>query len=71
MDLKFTDDNPETYDPIITTFGMFLNKCDSVVRRDIIDRLVGLQTEELQVKDYKVIDEDDYEYVLEMYKKEI
>ena len=44
--------------PILTTIGYFLDKCDSNVRKDIIDRLVGLQLGEIEIKDYKVIDED-------------
>lgn len=52
---------------LLTTFGYFLNKCDPDVRRDIIDRLVKLQTEEIEVKDYKIIKEDDYEYVYDNY----
>lgn len=44
--------------PIITTIGYFLDKCDQEVRKDIIDRLTGLQLGEIEVKDYKVIDED-------------
>ena len=44
--------------PILTTIGYFLDKCDPNVRKDIIDRLVGLQQGEIEVKDYKVIDED-------------
>ena len=44
--------------PLLTTFGPFLNKCDPNVRKDIIDRLAGLQLGEIEVKDYKVIDED-------------
>lgn len=58
-DLKvYSFDNPLMDNPILTTFGPFLNKCDSNVRRDIIDRLSGLQMGELDVKEYKVIDED-------------
>ncbi|HIS12031.1 MAG TPA: hypothetical protein IAB40_02855, partial [Candidatus Onthocola stercoravium] len=34
------------------------DKCDPDVRKDIIDRLVDLQTGVEKVKDYKVIDED-------------
>ena len=44
--------------PILTTIGYFLDKCDPNVRKDIIDRLVGLQQGEIKIKDYKVIDED-------------
>ena len=49
-------DNPSKI--LLTTFGPFLNKCDSDVRKDIIDRLNNLQQGIEEVKDYKVIDED-------------
>ena len=49
-------DNPSKI--LLTTFGPFLNKCDSDVRKDIIDRLNNLQLGIEEVKDYKVIDED-------------
>lgn len=45
-------------EPLLTTSGYFLNKCDPNVRKDIIDRLVNLQQEVEQVKDYKIINED-------------
>lgn len=70
-DLKFIEYGAGSLEPIITTYGMFLNKCDPEVRADIIDRLVKLQTEEIDVKDYKVINEDDYEYVYENYVMKI
>ena len=57
--LKVYDfENPDMEKPILTTIGYFLDKCDPEVRKDIIDRLVDLQTGVKQVKDYKVIDED-------------
>ena len=57
--LKVYDfDNLILDEPIITTIGYFLDKCDPNVRADIIDRLIGLQQGEIEVKDYKVIDED-------------
>lgn len=57
--LKVYDfENPIAYKPILITIGYFLDKCDPDVRKDIIDRLVGLQKGEIAVKDYKVIDED-------------
>lgn len=43
---------------LLTTCGMFLDHCNPDVRRDIIDRLIKLQTFEENVKDYKVINED-------------
>ena len=51
-------DNLILDEPILTTIGYFLDKCDSNVRADIIDRLIGLQQGEIEIKDYKVIDED-------------
>lgn len=57
--LKVYDfDNLILDEPILTTIGYFLDKCDSNVRADIIDRLIGLQQGEIEIKDYKVIDED-------------
>lgn len=58
VDLKVYDYQNPSSNPILTTFGPFLNKCDPKVREDIIDRLVKLQQEEESIKDYKVIDED-------------
>ena len=58
VDLKVYDYQNPSSNPILTTFGPFLNKCEPKVREDIIDRLVKLQHEEESVKDYKVIDED-------------
>ena len=57
--LKVYDfDNLILDEPILTTIGYFLDKCDPSVRADIIDRLIGLQQGEIEIKDYKVIDED-------------
>ena len=57
--LKVYDfDNLILDEPILTTIGHFLDKCEPNVRADIIDRLVGLQQGEIEIKDYKVIDED-------------
>lgn len=58
-DLKVYDfQNHDMDNPLLTTFGPFLNKCDPNVRKDIIDRLASLQQGEMEVKEYKVIDED-------------
>lgn len=58
-DLKVYDfEEPDMYNPLLTTSGEFLNKCDPQIWKDIIDRLAALQTGEEEVKDYKVIDED-------------
>ena len=57
--LKVYDfDNLILDEPILTTIGYFLDKCDPNVRADIIDRLIGLQQGEIEIKNYKVIDED-------------
>ena len=57
--LKVYDfDNLILDEPILTTIGYFLDKCNPNVRADIIDRLVGLQQGEIEIKNYKVIDED-------------
>ena len=52
----------ESMTPILTTIGEFLDKCDPDVRKDIIERLVAVQTTE-NTKDYKIINEDDLEQV--------
>ena len=51
-------EHPNLEKPLLTTIGYFLDKCDPEVRADIIDRLIALQQGEVEVKDYKVIDED-------------
>lgn len=45
--------------PIITTNGMYLNKISSEDRQAIIERLVKLQEYREEIKDYKVIDEQE------------
>lgn len=50
--------NPDMDNPLLTTIGYFLDRCDPNVRKDIIDRLMSLQLGEIEIKDYKVIDED-------------
>ena len=61
--LRFFEYGAETLMPIITTFGSFLNYCNRDVRKDIIDRLVYLQ-QGGKIKQYKIIDESDFEDVL-------
>ena len=51
-------EQPNLEKPLLTTIGYFLDKCDPEVRADIIDRLIALQQGEVEVKDYKVINED-------------
>ena len=67
-DIKVYDyENPNMDKPLLDTFGIFLNKCDSKVREDIINRLVMLQIGEAEIKDYKIIDE----YTLDMANEKI
>ena len=61
---KFVYTNMEFYDyetaeEILTTFGPFLHKCKPEVREDIIGRLEKLQKHEIEVKDYKIVHEED------------
>ncbi len=63
VDLKVYDYQNSYFEPMLTTFGPFLNKCDPNVRDDIIDRLTNLQTEEETIKEYKIINEDMLEKV--------
>lgn len=49
----------ETTELLLTTFGSFLHKCKPEVREDIIERLEELQKHEIEIKDYKVISEED------------
>ena len=57
--LKVYDfENPNMDKPLLTTIGYFLDRCDPGVRKDIIDRLIGLQQGEIEIRNYKVIDED-------------
>ena len=48
-----------TEEPIITTNGVYLDKCSPEDRQVLILRLVKLQQYEVDVKEYKVISEDD------------
>lgn len=45
--------------PIITTYGMFLNKISPEDRQAIIERLNKLQQFEEEIKDYKLINIED------------
>ena len=59
VNLKGYDfNNPDMCNPLLTTIGCFLDRCQLDVRNDIIDRLIKLQTENETIKEYKVIDED-------------
>ena len=61
--LKFIKVGAKTFEPSLTTYGCYLNKADPELRDKIIDRLTTLQTTDTPIKDFKIIDEDDYEKV--------
>lgn len=66
-DLTVYDYYNPSMTPLLTTMGEFLNKCNPDVRNDIIDRLVKLQTNEVECRNYKVMDE----YTIKTAEKEI
>lgn len=68
--LKFYKMNSETYEPVLTTMGRFLDKANPFLREKIIDRLVLLQTTDASIKDFKVIDEYSFEKVEKSIQKE-
>lgn len=53
-DLKVFDSDGQQ---ILNTLGEFLDKCNPIIREEIIDRLVNLQTGEEEPKEVKTIDE--------------
>lgn len=58
-DFKIYNFVEPTEEPIITTYGVYLNKCSTEDRQALIERLVELQQYKSNVKDYKVILEED------------
>lgn len=60
----------DLYQPDITTMGEYLDKVKPEIREKIIDRLVKLQTGEIEPKEYKLIDENEFEDIkIEMEKE--
>lgn len=49
---------PGIDEPVITTFGCFLNKANPILREEIINRLVLLQTTNKKPKNVKIFDTD-------------
>lgn len=69
-DLKFFKVGKDVYEPDITTIGEFLNRIKPDLRERMIDRLVALQTNEAEIRDYKIIDEDVYSEIEGKIEKE-
>lgn len=63
-DLKIIDTSQSWY-PLIQTMGLFLDTCEPKTRENIIERLIKLQTFELDYKKVKSIDPDMVEYLKE------
>ena len=58
-DFKIYNFIEPTDQPIITTNGVYLDKCSTEDRQALIKRLVALQQYEEEIKEYKVISEED------------
>ena len=61
--LKFYRVEKDVYEPDITTMGEYLDRINPNLRERMIDRLIALQTNEAEIKKYKIIDEDVYSNV--------
>lgn len=71
VDLKFYKMENDLYEPYITTMGEYLDKVKPEIREKIIDRLVKLQTGEIEPKEYKLIDENEFDDIKIKMKQEI
>lgn len=58
--LKFFKVGKGVYEPDITTMGEYLDRINPDLRERMIDRLIALQTNEAEIKKYKIVDEDVY-----------
>ena len=61
----------DLYQPDITTMGEYLDKVKPEIREKIIDRLVKLQTGEIEPKEYKLIDENEFDDIKIKMEKEM
>ena len=58
-------------EPVLTTYGWFLNKIKPKLREEIIDRLVELQTGEKEPNDVKVFDNEIFMQIIDSDVKNI
>lgn len=58
-------------EPVLTTYGWFLNKIKSKLREEIIDRLVELQTGQKEPNDVKVFDNEIFMQIIDSDVKNI
>lgn len=71
VNLKFYKMGNDLYQPDITTMGEYLDKVKPEIREKIIDRLVKLQTGEIEPKEYKLIDENEFDDIKIKMEKEM
>lgn len=70
--LKFFRVGKGVYEPDITTMGEYLDRINPDLRERMIDRLIALQTNETEIRKYKIVDEDVYANVeIKMAQEEI
>lgn len=60
VDISVYVPNYSKSEPILTTYGCFLNKCNPKLREEIIDRLIKLQTFEEKPKEVKIFDNHEF-----------
>ncbi len=58
VDMKMYVPNPDIEKPFLTTIGCFLDKINQDYRKEIIDRLIKLQTYQIKYKKVKIFDND-------------
>lgn len=58
VDIYMYVPNPDIEEPILSTFGCYLNKINQKFREEIIERLIKLQTTNCKPKKVRVFDND-------------
>ena len=58
VDMEVYVPNADIDKPILTTYGWYLNKANPVLRSEIIDRLVKMQTNKAVPRDVKIFDNE-------------
>lgn len=58
VDMEVYVPNADIDEPILTTYGWYLNKANPVLRSEIIDRLVKMQTNKAVPRDVKIFDNE-------------
>ena len=51
---------PGIDEPVLTTFGWFLNKANPILREEIIERLILLQTTNIKPQRVKIFDNEEF-----------